>query len=44
MLQESYRAFLAVDNREDARIVQMMNGDIVTHSEVMIQMPCLNIP
>ena len=33
MLQESYRAFLAVDNKEDARIVQMINGDIVTDSE-----------
>ena len=33
MLQESYRAFLAVDNKEDARIVEMINGDIVTDSE-----------
>ena len=33
MLQESYRAFLAVDNQEDTRIVDMINGDVVTDSE-----------
>ena len=33
MLQLSYRAFLAVDNTEDTRITDMMNGDIVTDSE-----------
>lgn len=32
-LQESYRAFLGTDNREDARLVEMINGDIVTDSE-----------
>lgn len=33
MLQESYRAFLAVNNKEDAQIVQMLNGDVVNDSE-----------
>ena len=33
LLQQSYRAFLAVDNIEDNRLARMMNGDIVTDSE-----------
>ena len=33
ILQQSYRAFLAVGNTEDTRIANMMNGDIVTDSE-----------
>ena len=33
MLQETYRALLAVDNQEDTRIVDMINGDVVTDSE-----------
>ena len=33
MLQESYRAFYAVDNQKDTRIVDMINGDVVTDLE-----------
>ena len=33
LLQELYRAFLAVDNREDAQIADMINGDTITNSE-----------
>ena len=34
LLQQSYRAFLAVDSTEDTRIANMINGDIVTDSDL----------
>ena len=43
MLQQSYGAFLAVDNREDARFAEMMDGDIVTNSESDNPDACLSI-
>lgn len=32
LLQQSYRAFLTVDDSEDSRIFRMINGDVVTDS------------